>query len=180
MRILREDSIGLVIDIQERLVPAMNNEKKLVSNISKFILGLKELSLPLIFTQQYSKGLGSTISQISDLVDNFSFIEKTSFSCCDEPSFIEQLNVFNPKNVIICGIESHVCVLQTAVDLKMKGLNPIVVFDCVSSRKRESIKLAKTRLIQEGILVTSIESILFEITRDAKDQAFKKISAIVK
>ncbi len=180
MRINKEESVGLIIDIQERLVPAMNDKKKLISKINKLILGLKELSLPLVFTQQYTKGLGSTISDISDLVENFSYIEKTAFSCCDDPAFNEQLKALNPKNVILCGIESHVCVLQTAVDLKMKGFNPIVVFDCVSSREKESMKLAKIRLIQEDILLTSMESILFELTRDAKDQSFKKISAIVK
>jgi nicotinamidase-related amidase len=84
------------------------------------------------------------------------------------------------KNVIICGIESHVCVLQTAIDLKTKGYNPVVVYDCISSRSKQNLKLAIERFRYEGILITSYESILFELTRGANEPAFKAISKLVK
>jgi nicotinamidase-related amidase len=180
MRILKEECIGLFIDFQERLVPAMKKNKELIENTGKLLNGLKELNVPLIFTQQYTKGLGPTVNDLVKNPDEFSYIEKTSFSCCDEEKFNLALEGLNKKNIIICGIESHVCVLQTAIDLKNKGYNPVLVIDCVSSRKKQSIKVALKRMIQEGILITNTESILFELTRDAKNPAFKAISSIVK
>lgn len=180
MRILQEESIALFIDFQERLVPAMRKNKELIENTGKLLKGLKELAVPMIFTQQYTRGLGPTVNDLIINPEKFSYIEKTSFSCCDEEKFTQTLEGLNKKNVIICGIESHVCVLQTAIDLKNKGYNPVLVVDCISSRKKESIKVALKRMEQEGILITNTESILFELTRDAKNPAFKAISSIVK
>ena len=141
---------------------------------------LTELKIQLLITQQYSKGLGETVSEISTVIPDFSFIEKRDFSCCDEPVVMDKLKELGAKNIIICGIESHVCVLQTAVDLKEAGFNPIVVFDCISSRTIESIKIAKERFRFEGILMTSYESILFELTRSSAASEFKAISKLVK
>ncbi len=180
MRILRENTIGLVIDIQERLVPLMEENEQLVENCSKLIQGLQILGLPLLVTQQYTKGLGETIDEIKSLIPDFQYIEKKDFSCLDEPVFAEKLALSGAKNVIICGIESHVCVLQTAIDLKASGYNPVVVFDCVSSRSFDTIDLAAERFRYEGIMMTSMESILFELTRSAGAPGFKEISKLVK
>jgi len=180
MRIEKDNSVGLIIDIQERLVPVMKGKEKFLLNSCRLIMGLNELNVPLLITQQYSKGLGETLPEISTLIGNFNPIEKTSFSCYDEPGFVEALENVSAKNVIICGIESHVCVLQTAVDLKAAGYNPIVVFDCISSRTKKNLKLALERFRFEGIMVTSYESILFELTRGAGDPSFKAISKLVK
>ena len=180
MRITKENTIGLVIDIQERLFPVMWNNKVLLKNCKILIEGLQVLKLPLITTQQYTKGLGETLPEIKFVINNFSFIEKRDFSCCDEPVFSEKVKELNAKNIIICGIESHVCVLQTAVDLKEAGLNPIVVMDCVSSRTKENIELAKERFRHEGIIMTSYESILFELTRSSAAAEFRTISKLVK
>ncbi len=180
MRILRENTIGLVIDIQERLVPAMEESEQLVENCSKLIQGLQILGLPLLVTQQYTKGLGETIDEIKSLIPDFQYIEKKDFSCYDEPVFAEKLALSGAKNVIICGIESHVCVLQTAIDLKAAGYNPVVAFDCVSSRSFDNIDLAAERFRYEGIMMTSMESIIFELTRSAGALGFKEISKLVK
>ena len=180
MRILRENTIGLVIDIQERLVPVMEESEQLVENCSKLIQGLQILGLPLLITQQYTKGLGETIDEIKSLFPDFQYIEKKDFSCLDEPVFAEKLALSGAKNVIICGIESHVCVLQTALDLKASGYNPVVVFDCVSSRSFDNVDLAAERFRYEGIMMTSMESILFELTRSAGAPGFKEISKLVK
>jgi len=180
MRITKENTIGLVIDIQERLFPAMFEKEMLLKNALMLIQGLSALKLPLLITQQYTKGLGETIPEIKSVIPEFSFIEKRDFSCCDEPAVIEKLKDLKTKNIIICGIESHVCVLQTAVDLKDAGLNPLVVMDCVSSRTKENIELAKERFRKEGILMTSYESILFELTRSSTAPEFKAISKLVK
>ena len=180
MRIVKENTAGLIIDIQERLFPVMQKKKKLLSNCQILIKGLTELQIPLILTQQYTKGLGNTIPDIQSLIPSVQYIEKREFSCCDEPSVIEKLKEFKKENIIICGIESHVCVLQTAIDLKNEGYTPVIVMDCVSSRKLSSLKLAKERLRFENIIMTSVESILFELTRSSAASEFKTISGIVK
>jgi len=180
MRITRENTIGLIVDIQERLVPAMAESETLVKNCKILVEGLQTLHIRLMATQQYTKGLGETISEISAIVPNFSPIEKRDFSCCDETSVREQLKLNGAHNVIICGIESHVCVLQTAIDLKEIGYNPVVVMDCVSSRSLDNVDLAAERFRYEGIMMTSYESILFELTRSSAAEEFRAISKLVK
>jgi nicotinamidase-related amidase len=180
MRILRENSVGLVIDIQERLVPAMEENEIFVENSKKLIQGLQILGLPLLVTQQYTKGLGETIDEVKALIPDFEYIEKKDFSCLDEPVFAEKLALSGAKTVIICGIESHVCVLQTAIDLRVAGYTPVVVLDCVASRSFDNVDLAAERFRYEGIMMTSFESILFELTRGAGAPGFKEISKLVK
>ena len=180
MRITKENTAALIIDIQERLVPAMFEKETLIKNCSTLIEGLAALNIQMVVTQQYTKGLGETAEEIKAVIPDFAFIEKRDFSCCDEPAVMEKLESLNTKNIIICGIESHVCVLQTAVDLKAAGYNPVVVMDCVSSRVQQSIELAKERFRHEGILMTSYESILFELTRSSEAPEFKAISKLVK
>lgn len=180
MRITNEKTTGLVIDIQERLFPVMWEKERFLKNCQILIQGLNELNLPILVTQQYTKGLGETIAGIKSVFSDFKSIEKREFSCCDEPSVNAKLADFQTKNVIICGIESHVCVLQTAIDLKEAGYHPVVVIDCVSSRSPKSIELAKERFRFEGIMMTSVESILFELTRSSTAPEFKAISKLVK
>ena len=180
MRITKVNTVGLIIDIQERLFPAMFEKEILLKNCITLIRGLEELNIPQIVTQQYTKGLGETLEEIKVAIPNFEFTEKRGFSYFDEPAAKGKLEKLNAKNIIICGIESHVCVLQTAVDLKEAGLNPIVVMDCVSSRAKENIELAKERFCFEGIMMTSYESILFELTRTSLAPEFRTISKLVK
>lgn len=180
MRITRENTICLIIDIQERLFPVIHEKESLLQNCQILIQGLNELSVPLLVTQQYTRGLGATLPEISKLIPDFKFIEKTAFSCYDVTEVRAQLNEFNANNIILFGIESHVCVLQTAVDLKEAGFNPVVVIDAVSSRTSQNIELAKERYRHEGIMMTSYESLLFELTRKAGTDEFKAISKLVK
>ena len=180
MRITKENTVALIVDMQERLFPVMFENHRLAKNCGILIEGLIELNVGTVFTQQYTKGLGETLPEIKALISDFSFTEKQTFSCYEEPKLKEKLEGINAKNIIICGIESHVCVLQTAVDLKEAGLNPIVIMDCVSSRNKENIELAKERFRLERIMMSSYESILFELTRSAKSPEFKSISKLVK
>ena len=143
MRILKQNTIGLVIDIQERLVPVMEENEQFVANCIKLIQGMQILGLPILVTQQYTKGLGETIGEIKAVINDFQYIEKKDFSCFDEIVFVEKLKLSGAKHVITCGIESHVCVLQTAIDLKEAGYNPVVVMDCVSSRSFDNIDLKR-------------------------------------
>lgn len=180
MRILREQTACLVIDIQERLVPVMYEKEALIKSSEILIQGLQALGIPMHITQQYTKGLGHTVPEISSLVNDFSFIEKRDFSCCGEPEVMMQLNMTGAKNIIVCGIESHVCVLQTVLDLKENGFNPVVVTDSISSRTPFSIETAKERFRFEGVMMTSVESLLFELTRSSAAPEFKIISKLVK
>lgn len=180
MRITGENTVGLVIDIQERLFPVMHEKETLLKNCQILIQGLGELKIPLVVTQQYTRGLGETLPEIRSVIPDFEYIEKTDFSCYDVEEVQGKLQETNAQNVIICGIESHVCVLQTAVDMREAGLNPIIVMDAVSSRTPENMELAKERFRHEGIMMTSYESILFELTRAAGTPEFKAISKLVK
>ena len=180
MKINKEESVCLLIDIQERLVPVMHCKEEFISNTRRLIMGVPELDVPIIATQQYSRGLGETVSDISSLISYFTPIEKKSFSCYDEPGFVEALENTDKSTVIICGIESHVCVLQTAVDLKDAGYNPVILFDCISSRTKSNLKLSLERFRYEGIVVAGYESVLFEMTKSADTPFFKSISKIVK
>lgn len=180
MRIAKENTVGLVVDIQERLFQVIWEKEKLLKNCQILVKGLMALGIPQIFTQQYTRGLGETVDGIKSIMPDFFYIEKREFSCCDEPLVSKKIHDMGARNVVLCGIESHVCVLQTAIDLKQAGLNPVVVMDCVSSRNMESIELAKERFRHEGIMMTSAESILFELTRSSAAPEFKTISGIVK
>jgi nicotinamidase-related amidase len=180
MRILKEKTVGLVIDIQERLIPVIDESGQLIENCCKLIQGLQILGLPLFVTQQYTKGLGETVGEIKAVINDFEYIEKKDFSCYDEPEVAEKLALSGAENVIIFGIESHVCVLQTAIDLKEAGYNPVVVMDCVSSRSYDNVDLAAERFRYEGIMMTSLESVLFELTRTSGTPEFKEISKLVK
>ena len=180
MRIKRENCTGLVIDIQEKLYPVMAENELLKSNCIRLLKGLRILNVPIVYTQQYTKGLGATIEDISAFDPTFSYIEKLTFSCLDEPVFANYLENSGKLNVLICGIESHVCVLQTAIDLQEKGYHPVVISDCISSRNPSEKQVAMKRLCQEGIRISTVESILFELTRSADAKEFKDISKIIK
>jgi hypothetical protein len=180
MRILRENTIGIFIDIQEKLFPHMQERSMLEQNLVKLNTGLRILEIPIVVTEQYSKGLGFTISPLKLALEEFSAIEKTAFSCCDEPQFINTLSASGKKNVIVCGIETHVCVLQTTIDLLQAGYQAIVLEDCVSSRKLSDKNIAIERMRQEGAIISSMESVLFELTRTSGTESFKAISRLVK
>ena len=180
MRIQKEDAAGLIIDIQERLFPHMHEHEALAKNNGILVQGLKLLGLPVLVTQQYTRGLGPTIPGMKVLIEGFPGIEKTAFSCCDEPEFIKALAETSKKFILIAGIESHVCVLQTVIDLTERGYEPVVVEDCISSRKPNDKNASIRRMSREGAIITTYESILFELCRFSGTVEFKAISNLVK
>lgn len=180
MRILANESVGLIIDIQERLYPFIYENEVLTKNTSILIEGLKAVGVKIMVTEQYTKGLGVTIEPLKNLLANINSIEKMAFSCCDEPVFYEKLSLQGVRNVIIAGIESHVCVLQTTIDLLNNGYIPVVVEDCVGSRNPNDKKIAIERMRKEGAIITTYESVLFELLRFSGTESFKKISKLVK
>jgi nicotinamidase-related amidase len=180
MRILADESVGLIIDMQERLYPHIASHDELTRRTGILIEGLKAIGVKILVTEQYTKGLGFTIAPLRDLLQEIKFVEKQAFSCCDEPAFYEQLSLVNPRYVIVAGIETHVCVLQTCIDLIDNGYHPVVVEDCVGSRNPNDKKIAIRRMQQEGAKITTSESILFELLRYSGTEEFKKISRLVK
>jgi len=180
MRILKDRSAALIIDIQERLYPFIFENEKLTINVSKLIEGLKIIGIPIFITEQYVKGLGPTIEPVATLLGSHPRIEKMAFSCCDEPRVMEGIAVTGKENILIAGIESHVCVLQTVLDLTRNGYHPVVVEDCVSSRHENDKRVAIERMRQEGAIITTSESILFELLRYSGTEQFRGISRLVK
>ena len=164
MRILAENTSCIVIDYQEKILPAMSGREELVANSAALLKGLNLLEIPMVLTTQY----GSDVAY-----------DKTTFYAYETEAVYEAMDK-ERKNVLICGIEAHICVLQTAIDLKAAGYQPVIVADCVSSRKELDKELGLKRAEQEGILITSKEAILFELTRKAGGPVFKQISALIK
>jgi len=180
MKIKVEDAIFCLVDVQEKLFPHVNNKEIIEKNLITLIKGLKIHNLPLIINEQYKKGLGETIPSLRELIDDEPHFEKTTFSCCGNESTLETLKASGKKVVIVAGIETHVCVLQTCLDLLEEGFQPVLVTDCVTSREQYNSVMAIERLVQAGVIPTTYESLLFELTVNAKNPNFKAISALVK
>ncbi len=180
MRINRENTIGLVIDMQEKLVPTIDNSKFLVSQSLRLLKGLKLFGIPIVVTQQNTKALGSTIPEINKSIGNFSYIEKITFSCYREPAFIKVLNRIGKRNVIMLGVEAHICILQTALDLLYNNFNPVIINDCIGSGQKHDKEVAVWRMRDVGSVITSSESILFELCREAGTQEFSDLLKLLK
>jgi len=180
MRLTTEDSLCLVIDVQERLMPAMDAADETLARIHLLLEGLKVLGLPFLVSEQYPKGLGSTLGSVKERVGDSPTLAKVSFSCCDDPALLESLLASGRKNIIVCGVEAHVCVQQTVIDLAALEFRPVVVADCVTSRNPDDAGRALDRMGDEGAIITGAESLLFELTRTAGTDTFKAISKLVK
>ena len=181
MRIKKTDACAILIDVQEKLLPVMSNNEKLLERCKILIAGLNLLKIPTIVSEQYPKGLGHTVQQLKQLLPNQTeAIEKISFSCMDNDIFQNKINWLNTNQVIIFGIEAHVCVLQTVVDLIEIGKTPIVIIDCISSRNETDKEIAIERMKSEGAIFSTSEAILFELCRKAGTPEFKEISQLVK
>lgn len=180
MRIPWNESAGLIVDVQTRLFPYMYDSYATQKNLRTLIEGLQILEVPLLATQQYTKGLGETIDPIKNAFEQFEPIEKTAFSCLDEPNFASALEATGCRYVIIGGIEAHVCLLQTSMDLLAAGYEPVVVEDCTSSRKANDKQVAVERMRNSGVTVTTSESVLFELCRYSGTETFKSLSKLVK
>lgn len=177
-----ENSFLLVIDVQERLFNVMHEKQRLCESVSKLAGIAGALSLPVICTEQYPKGLGHTIEPVAGVLSETGCetFDKMSFSCMGEPGVKAQMEALGRKQAIICGIESHVCVYQTAVELIENGFEVAVVADGVASRTAESVELGLRRMEKEGVKISSVEMIAFELMRTAEHEAFREIARIIK
>jgi nicotinamidase-related amidase len=171
----------LVIDMQEKLFPAMSGKETLETNTVKLIKGAQEFGIPVIVTEQNPVGLGPTIPSIASLLPDMEPLRKFSFSCPREKGFADVLAGLRKQNrfqILLAGIEAHICIYQTAMDLR--GHDIQVVADCISSRTPENRDTAIRRMETEGLRMTTTEMILFELLGTSTSEQFKNISAIVK
>lgn len=176
----RKDSVLLIIDVQERLVNALDKDVVVVRT-STLAKAAKLMDIPTIITQQYSKGLGQTVEPVKKyLAENSPIIEKSAFSAVKEPGFMEVLKSFDKKQVVICGIETHICVHQTAADLISEGYEVYVVKDACASRKKYEFKQGIERMEANGAKISCLEIILFEWLKSAKNPHFKEVQALIK
>lgn len=176
----REDTLFVVIDFQERLMPVMFGKEELEDKVCRLAAGMKELGIPKIVTQQYTKGIGETIPSVAEALGEFFPIDKTSFSCMNNEEFKEQLQAAGKGTVVACGIESHICLQQTVLQLLNEGYKVYVPVDCVSSRSQEDKMVSIARMGEAGAVMTTYEAILYELLGNAKAPEFKAISKIVK
>ncbi|AFL69803.1 isochorismatase family protein [Sulfurospirillum barnesii] len=180
MRLDSRHSVLLLIDVQEKLFPHIENADALERHLITLIKGVQALGIPIVCNQQYTKGLGATISSVAQCLGNLPVYEKSTFSCCLNEDMMQTLQTLHVKTVIVAGIESHICVQQSIMDLLEKGFDVIACADAMGSRKQVNHDLALRRLEQEGCLLGSTESILFEFLGSATHEAFKIISQLVK
>lgn len=180
MRINLNDTHFCLVDVQEKLFPHIGNKEELEKNLPILVKGMKVLNVPIIVNEQYKKGIGETIEPLKELLLEYPFYEKTTFSGCQNESILTALKVSGKKNIVVAGIETHVCVLQTCIDLLENDFNVILVTNCSGSRKKLDHKMAISRLVQAGVIPTTYESILFELTVDSKNSRFKEISSLIK
>ena len=175
-----EKTCLLIIDVQKRILPVIKDYELVVENTLKLIKGFKAMGLPIYYTEQYPKGLGPTEEQIVNELDGIKPIEKMTFSCSGAG---ELFNIFDRKKhsqIVVCGIESHVCVQQTVLDLIENGFQVNLAADAVSSRRKKDYNIALNRMRQHGTEVITTESILFELLNICGTDVFKHVSKIVK
>ncbi|MFB2578536.1 MULTISPECIES: isochorismatase family protein [unclassified Acinetobacter] len=187
-RILTTQTQALLIDVQQRLMPHIAENEVLLKKLQTLLQGLQALNVPIMCNQQYTKALGETLPELVEILTqnnhgnalDLTVFEKRSFSCCDTDHSMQHIAAQQRPVVLLFGIETHVCVLQTAMDLLDHGYQPVLVVDAVSSRSLQDKQIAVQRMQQAGVILTTVESILFELCRDSQVAEFKTISNLVK
>lgn len=175
--LMRADtSCLLVVDLQERLMPAVAQADEIVANAIWLIRIAQRLKVPILASEQYPQGLGHTVAAIRELLPPDAFVEKIHFSCAAEINCMRRIDLLGRPQVVLLGAEAHVCVLQTALDLRLAGKSVYLVADAVSSRSPGDVELALTRMRTEGVRVVSREMVAFEWLHRAGTEPFREIS----
>ena len=169
----------LIIDLQERLLPHIFNKEKIKHNSNKLVELFIELNVPIIYTEQYPKGLGHTLKLMMPFLSEAKFVEKNVFACTEEPIFLRCLIKTRPQ-IFLMGMEAHICILQTALDLIKSGKDVFIIEDAVVSRNILNKQNALNRLRDAGCIITNTESIIFEWLKTSENETFKKIAPLIK
>jgi nicotinamidase-related amidase len=180
LRLTRAKAGLVVVDVQERLLPAIFELQRVVQNAVRLIQGAIALQVPIFATEQYRKGLGRTVPEVAAAIPGFAPLEKLAFSACGAAGFLPALKEKKVSETILCGIEAHVCVSQTCLDLLDEGLRVFVVADAVSSRTPENYRFGLDRMRAAGAVIVSTEMALFELLEQAGTAEFRQILNLVK
>jgi nicotinamidase-related amidase len=180
-RLSRETAALAVIDMQEAFRAVILDFGEVATRIAKAVQGARLLEVPVVVTEQYPRGLKHTAEEIiPHLPPEPGVIEKMCFSSCGAAGFESELASRNVKQVIVCGIEAHICVTQTVIDLLSNGFEVHLLVDCITSRKPESKQVALARLTQAGAVQSNLEMALFEMMRSADSPQFKAVQSLIK
>lgn len=178
---LNKHNTGLVIvDIQGKLAQLVHDSDALITQTAKLIQAAKHLELPIVFLEQLPEKLGSTHPELLALLEDIPAITKSTFDGCGSEEFLQAIDAASVDNWLVCGIEAHICVYQTAMSLHQREFGVELVQDCVSARTPENKQLALDKLAKAGIGLTSFEMCVYELIKDAEDPAFKQILPLVK
>lgn len=183
MTLTREHTALVVLDVQERLFHAMDadHREEVMRNIKVLAAAARRLKIPTVVTEQYPKGLGHTLEELKDaLGPGLEPIEKVTFSCCGVEAFRARLLAAGARDVVLTGIEAHVCVLMSALDLLAAGYSVHVVADAVTSRSQGNWRLAMDQLRQAGAVVTATETVLFQLLRQADTEDFRELARLIR
>ena len=181
MELLDRENTGLlVVDVQEKLIQVMGRKERVIDNIIKLLQLSKLFTLPVIITEQYPKWLGSTLPEIIEYLSSYEPITKLHFNCCDVEGFNKRLNAEGLKNIIVTGVESHICIFQTCVSILEKGYQVHVPQDAVDSRTEENWRVGLELMKKAGALITSTETLIYQILKKAGTNEFKKMLKIIK
>ena len=176
----KNDTALLIIDIQERLATVMKQREPVVKNCIHLVELARMLHIPIVVTEQYPKGIGHTVEEIKHALPEYQPLEKLTFSCCDEPSFLPAIKNLNKKTLILTGMETHICILQTCIGLLQGGFNVHVVKDAMCSRTKENWKTACEYMRDAGAVITCTETVLFQLLKTAGTEEFRTISKRIK
>lgn len=174
------NTVFVLVDVQGKLAQLMDGKDALFQNLRKLVQGVQVLEVPILWLEQNPAGLGPTIPELAELLQGQKPMAKTHFSCCGDEAFMAALRATGRKQVLLAGLEAHVCIYQTAADLVRQGYEVEVVADCVSSRAAANRELALQKMQQLGARLTSVEMALFELLGKAEGPAFKAMLKIVK
>jgi nicotinamidase-related amidase len=179
--VLERDRAALVIiDIQERLASVMKVKDEVIHNCLHLIEIAKLFHLPVVITEQYPKGLGRTVEEIRNAISPCRPVEKLAFNCCDEPLFLNEIKGLNRKTLIMTGMETHICVLQTCIGLLHRGFHVHLVKDAVCSRAKKNWETACGLMRDAGAVITCTETVLFQLLKVAGTEEFRAISKRIK
>ncbi len=180
MKISAQHSVLLIVDVQDKLVGAMHEPERMIGNCHRLAEAATELDVPILMSEQYPQGLGPTIEALSGFGGETGPVSKVHFSCMADDEYRARFDAIGRHQAVIVGIEGHVCVLQTALDLLDEGFAPVVVADAVTSRRPESKDLGLQRLRANGVEVVSAEMVMFEWLHTAQNPAFRAVSRLLK
>jgi nicotinamidase-related amidase len=172
----------VITDVQERLFSAMDAERRdqMIRNLKILLTAARRLGTRIVVTEQYPKGLGRTLPELRVLLEDTPAIEKTVFSACGATGFLERLSTAEAEPIVLTGVEAHVCVLLTALDLLQKGYRVSIVADAVCSRRAETMELGLAQARQAGAVITSTETVVFQLLGRADTDAFREVSKLLR